>query len=163
MIAQLRNQYSAEIEKLLRDQEEHSRNLEEEAFLKEKRLKDLCDQVEIRDKAWREEKEEIIKEVRTLKSEAGQMVSLLAAEYQEENESEDRKISLSQEVYSLQLVVEMRNSEVKSLREQLAKLTHQMEQAQLVKQELAKANARVEDLEEQLRIKTVEERYIVRH
>ena len=163
MIAQLRNQYSAEIEKLLRDQEEHSRNLEEEAFLKEKRLKDLCDQVEIRDKAWREEKEEIIKEVRTLKSEAGQMVSLLAAEYQEENESEDRKISLSQEVYSLQLVVEMRNSEVKNLREQLAKLTHQMEQAQLVKQELAKANARVEDLEEQLRIKTVEERYIVRH
>jgi len=118
-------------------------------------------EIEERNKVWQEEKEEIIKEVQTLKLEAAQMVSLLASEYQEENDNEERKISLGQEVYSLQLVVEMRNSEVKSLREQLARMTHQLEQSEIVKKELKNANARVEDLEEQLKIKTQHEKNLI--
>merc|ERR1711892_536874 len=81
------------------------------------------------------------------------MASVLAIEYDEDNIGEDKTLSLSQEVYSLQLVVEMRTGEVRNLREQLARATQQLEQAEMGKEKLRKATARMEDLEEQLRIK----------
>merc|ERR1719481_2457849 len=81
-------------------------------------------------------------------------------EYEEENLSEDKKRSLTQEVYSLQLVVEMRTGEVRNLREQIAKASQQLEQAQMDKEKLRKVTARMEDLEEQLRIKTNVERQL---
>merc|ERR1719192_3061401 len=81
---------------------------------------------ETREEAW-EEKEEVVLEVQRLKAEASKMVSLLALEYEEENLSEEKKRSLSAEVYSLQLVVDMRTGEVRNLRDQLANLTHQLE------------------------------------
>ena len=81
------------------------------------------------------------------------MAKILAMEYEEDNMSEDKKRSLSQEVYSLQLVVEMRTGEVRNLREELARATQQLEQAECTKGKLRKTTARMEDLEEQLKIK----------
>ena len=108
---------------------------------------------EKREEAWQEEKAEVVLEVQRLKAEASKMVNLLAMEYEEENLSEEKKRSLSAEVYSLQLVVDMRTGEVRNLRDQLANLTHQLEVMQDVQTKLDKANNRIEDLEEQVRTK----------
>jgi len=54
----------------------------------------------------------------------------------------------------------MRTGEVRNLREQMAKATQQLEQAQMDKEKLRKVTARMEDLEEQLRIKTNVERQL---
>jgi len=78
------------------------------------------------------------------------MVAILAMEAEEENLSEERKLSLGQEVYSLQLVVEMRSSEVRSLRQQLALSTQQLEEMEATKVLLGKATARMDDLQAQL-------------
>ena len=61
------------------------------------------------------------------------------------------------QVYSLQLVVEMRTGEVRSLRDQLAGLTHQLELVEGVQTKLDKANNRIEDLQEQLKLKVQSE------
>ena len=55
------------------------------------------------------------------------------AEYKEENLSEEKKRSLSAEVYSLQLVVEMRTVEVRGLREKLATNEQQLEDAAVIR------------------------------
>ena len=47
----------------------------------------------------------------------------------------------------------MRTQEVRPLKEQLARATQQLEQAEMRKERLGKATARMEDLEEQLKIK----------
>merc|ERR1711915_778669 len=114
--------------------------------------------VETREKAWREEKDEVLKEVQRLKAEASKMVKILAMEYEEEYLSEEKKRSLTQEVYSLQLVVEMRTGETRSLKDQLAMATRKLEDAQEQQEKLRTMTAKVEDLEEQLRQKNVEER-----
>jgi len=114
--------------------------------------------VETREKAWREEKDEVLKEVQRLKAEASKMVKILAMEYEEENLTEEKKRSLTQEVYSLQLVVEMRTGETRSLKDQLAKTMRKLEDAQEQQEKLRRMEAKVEDLEEQLRQKNVEER-----
>ena len=89
-----------------------------------------------------------------LKAEASKMVAVLAAEYEAEEElGEDRKRSLTAEVYSLQLVVEMRTQEVRGLRDKVATATHQLEAAAVTQNNLEKAEARIEDLEEQLKKK----------
>merc|ERR1719312_1004656 len=81
-------------------------------------------------------------------------------EYEDDNCLGNKRRSLSQEVYSLQLVVEMRTGEVRRLREQMAKATQQLEQAEKDKEKLRKVTARVEDLEEQIRIKNCFERQL---
>ena len=80
-------------------------------------------------KSWEKERSEVLNEVQRLKAEATTMVKILATEYEEENLSEDKKRSLSQEAYSLQMVIEMRTGEVRNLRDQLARATQQPEQA----------------------------------
>ena len=86
------------------------------------------------------------------------MVAVLAAEYEAEEElGEDRKRSLTAEVYSLQLVVEMRTQEVRGLRDKVATATHQLEAAAITQNNLEKAEARIEDLEEQLKKKVEQE------
>jgi hypothetical protein len=47
----------------------------------------------------------------------------------------------------------MRTGEVRNLRDQLARATQHLEQAEIVKEKIKKATARMEDLEEQLKIK----------
>ena len=111
-----------------------------------------------RDHARKDERADVLKEVQRLKAEATQMVQILAMEYEEENISENKRRSLSQEVYSLQLVVEMRSGEVRNLRDQLARETQKLEQAEIDKEKWMKATARMEDLEEQLKIKNQFER-----
>ena len=51
----------------------------------------------------------------------------------------------------------MRTGEVRNLRDQLASLTHQLEVMQDVQTKLDKANNRIEDLEEQLKLKVQSE------
>jgi cation transport regulator ChaC len=49
-------------------------------------------------------------------------------------------------------VVEMRTGEVRKLIDQLARATQQLEQVEIDKEKLKKATARMEDLEEQIKI-----------
>jgi len=109
---------------------------------------------------WQEEKSDVLNEVQRLKSESTRMAKNLAMGCGEELSLDDKKRSLSQEVYSLQLVVDMRTGEVRNLREQMDGATQQLEQAEIRKERLRKATARMEDLEEQLRIKTQRERQL---
>ena len=159
-ISELNKQIVTERAKMFAEQQEVKKRLEEEFNMKETRLQqslsalqDSLAILEKREEAWEEEKAEVVLEVGRLKAEASKMVSLLALEYEEENLSEEKKRSLSAEVYSLQLVVDMRTGEVRNLRDQLATLTHHLEIMQDVQTKLDKANNRIEDLEEQVRTK----------
>ena len=163
-ISELNKQIVTERAKMFTEQQEIKKRLEEEFNMKESRLQQSVSTLqgslatfEKREEAWREEKAEVVLEVGRLKAEASKMVSLLALEYEEENLTEEKKRSLSAEVYSLQLVVEMRTGEVRNLRDQLATLTHNLEIMHEVQTKLDKANNRIEDLEEQLKLKVQSE------
>ena len=156
------------IKKLNRDVKEEKEKMKEKQTLelnkitselndKDKQMKEAFEEIEQREQAWQDEREDIISEVQRLKAEASKMIKILAEEYEEENLSEEKKRSLSAEVYSLQLVVEMRTGEVRSLREKLGIVTHQMESQAVTQSQLDKALARIEDLEEQLKQKVVKE------
>ena len=135
---------------------EHEKSIGEvRSQLKERdeKLSEAFREISEREENWQEEKADVLREVQRLKAEASKMVQVLALEYEEENMSEEKKRSLSAEVYSLQLVVEMRTGEVRSLRDQLASLTHQLDLMEGVQVKLDKANARIEDLQEQVRTK----------
>jgi len=149
----LNQQMLLERSKLIAEQEENFNNLREGLSMKEYHMNQSLKQIEEREQAWQEEKADILVEVQRLKAEATKMVKILAMEYEEEDLNEDKKRSLSQEVYSLQLVVEMRTGEVRNLREQLARATQDLEQERHVQEKLRTALTRIEDLEEQLRIK----------
>merc|ERR1711936_1302140 len=153
-ISELNKQIVLERGKMFVEQQEQNRRLEEEYRMKEERINQSIKDNNKREQAWEDEKANIIIEVQRLKTEATKMVKILTMEYEEENLNEDKKRSLSQEVYSLQLVVEMRSGELKNLREQLARAIIQLEDARAVTEELNKATARIEDLEEQLIIKS---------
>ena len=71
-------------------------------------------------------------------------------EGEHEQLSEGRKRTLKQEVESLQLVVEMRTTEVRRLREKQALMERQLEEFEMTRTELGKMKARVEDLQEQI-------------
>jgi len=159
-ISIMHQQILLEREKLIKEQQENMRNLEQEYEMKDKKINDSFKLVEKREEAWQDEKADVIKEVQRLKAEAIRMVKILAMEYEEDNLNEDKKRSLSQEVYSLQLVVEMRTGEVRNLREQLNRATQQLEEVEVTKEKLEKATARMEDLEERLKIKHQFERQI---
>jgi hypothetical protein len=150
----LKQQIILERGKMTLERQIKEKHLEKVFKIKSQKLDDAQKKIEERDQAWHDEKAEVLKEVQRLKAEATRMVKILAMEYEEENLSEDKKRSLSQEVYSLQLVVEMRTGEVRNLREHLVRATQKLEQAEIVKEKLRKATARMEDLEEQLKIKT---------
>ena len=157
-IANLNHRIMLEKGQMIVEQKEKSQQLENIYEMKFKSLNDSWKQTEEREQAWQDERADVLKEVQRLKAEATKMAKILAMEYEEDNMSEDKKRSLSQEVYSLQLVVEMRTGEVRNLREQLARATQQLEQVEMGRAKLRKATARMEDLEEQLKIKTEFER-----
>ena len=142
------------------EQQENSKHLEDDYRMKEDRLnqslalfEESLKLLEEREQAWEDERSEVLTEVQRLKAEATKMVKILAMEYEEDNVSEDKRRSLSQEVYSLQLVIDMRTGEVRNLREQLNIATQQQEEAEVNKEKLKKATARVEDLQEQIKMK----------
>jgi len=159
-ISQLNKQIVLERAKMLSEQQNNCKRMEEEFKMKEDRLnhslalfEESLTLLEKREQEWQDEKANILTEVQRLKADATKMVKILAMEYEEEDLSEDKKRSLSQEVYSLQLVVEMRTGEVKKLREQVAKATLELEEAKTAKDKLRNAEAKIEDLEEQIKIK----------
>ena len=154
-ITVLTEQVTKEKKNALEEFERKAKELEEQFKTKNFRLSEALKQVEEREQAWQDEKGDILDEVQRLKAEATKMVKILAMEYEEGEEdlNEDKKRSLSQEVYSLQLVVEMKTGEVKSLREQLIRSSQHLEETQKENEKLGRMIARVEDLEEQLRLK----------
>ena len=159
-ISELNKQIVTERAKMFAEQQQVKNRLEEEFNMKESRLQqsvstlqDSLAIIEKREQEWLDEKAEVVLEVQRLKAEASKMVNLLALEYEEENLSEEKKRSLSAEVYSLQLVVDMRTGEVRNLRDQVATLTHHLEIMHDTQTRLDKANNRIEDLQEQVRTK----------
>merc|ERR1719348_2813193 len=152
-ITKLNLEIAAEKSKLADEHQAVVARLKNDLQEKEDKVKEAFSEIEEREHAWQEEKDDILREIQRLKAEASKMVAILAEEYEEENLSEEKKRSLSAEVYSLQLVVEMRTGEVKTLRSKLGNMTHQLEAAANTQAKLDKAQARVEDLEEQLKQK----------
>merc|ERR1719500_72709 len=121
-------------------------------------------QYENRDEAWQAEKEEVLAEIQRLKEEANRFISILAEEDDPEKANEllspGKRQSLTREVESLQLVVEMRTTELHRLREERWRHLQQLDQLEKTKDLLEKANARVEDLTVQLAAKTELERQL---
>jgi len=154
-ITALTEQVTKEKKNALEEFERKEKELEEQFKTKSCRLNEALKHVKEREQAWQDEKGDILDEVQRLKAEATKMVKILAMEYEEGEEdlNEDKKRSLSQEVYSLQLVVEMKTGEVRSLREQLIRASQHLEETQKENEKLGRMIARVEDLEEQLRLK----------
>merc|ERR1719450_283771 len=152
-ITKLNLEIAAEKSKLAIEHQAVVARLKNDLQEKEEKVKEAFSEIEEREHAWQEEKDDILREIQRLKAEASKMVAILAEEYEEENLSEEKKRSLSAEVYSLELVVEMRTGEVKTLRSKLGNMTHQLETAANTQAKLDKAQARVEDLEEQLKQK----------
>jgi len=159
-ISKLNKQVIQERGKILAEQQESSKQLQEEFRLKNEQLNQSLKEIEERETSWQEERQDVLNEVQRLKADATRMAKLLAMEYEDDNCVGNKKRSLSQEVYSLQLVVEMKTGEVRNMREQMAKAFQQLEQAEMDKEKLRKVTARVEDLEEQLRIKNCFERQL---
>jgi len=159
-ISKLNKQVIQERGKIMAEQQENSKQLQEEFRLKNEQLNQSLRDIEERETSWQEERQDVLNEVQRLKADATRMAKLLAMEYEDDTCLGNKKRSLSQEVYSLQLVVEMRTGEVRNMREQMAKATQQLEQAEIDKQRLKKVTARMEDLEEQLRIKNQFERQL---
>merc|ERR550525_679451 len=159
-ISELNREVVAERGKLVAEQQVRSRELEEEWRVKEERLQRSLVEVEERENRWQEERAEVLAEVQRLKAEASRMVAILAMEAEEENLTEEKRLSLGQEVYSLQLVVEMRGGEVRSLRQQLALANQQLEEMEKTKSQLEKANARLDDLQAQVNAKNLIERQL---
>jgi len=121
-------------------------------------------QYEARDEAWQAEKAEVLSEIQRLKEEANRFISILAEEDDPEKANEllspGKRQSLTREVESLQLVVEMRTTELHRLREERWRHLQQLDQLEKTKDLLEKANARVEDLTVQLAAKTELERQL---
>merc|ERR1712038_67267 len=121
-------------------------------------------QYQARDEAWQAEKEEVLAEIQRLKEEANRFISILAEEDDPEKADEllspGKRQSLTREVESLQLVVEMRTAELHKLREERTRHLQQLEELEKTKAMLEKANARVEDLTVQLAAKTEVERQL---
>merc|ERR550525_1262437 len=159
-ISELNREVVAERGKLVAEQQARSRELEEEWRVKEEMLQKSLLEVEGREQEWQEERAEVLAEVQRLKAEASRMVAILAMEAEEENLSEEKKLSLGQEVYSLQLVVDMRTGEVRSLRQQLAVANQQLESMDSLKSQLEKANARLDDLQAQVMNKNAIEKQL---
>ena len=156
-ITNLNKEIALEKGKQKEEHEEVVRKLSVELKDKEGKIREAFVEIEQREQSWQDDKEDVLREIQRLKAEASKMVSILAAEYEEENLSEEKKRSLSAEVYSLQLVVEMRTAEVRGLREKLATSLQQLEDAAVTRNSLQKAHARIEDLKEQLKKKVEQE------
>ena len=157
-ITNLNKEIALEKVKQKEEHEEVVRKLSVELKDKEGKIQEAFVEIEQREQSWQDEKEDVLREIQRLKAEASKMVSILAAEYEEENLSEEKKRSLSAEVYSLQLVVEMRTAEVRGLREKLASSEQQLEDAAVTRNSLQKAHARIQYLKEQLKKKVEQER-----
>jgi len=159
-ISKLNMQIIQERGEMFAHQQDNSKLFDERLQLKKEQLNQTLKNIEKRQFMWQEEKSDVLNEVQRLKYESTRMAKNLAMGCGVENLLDNQKSSLSQEVQSLQLVVEMRTGEMRNLREQLARATQQLELVEIGKERLRKATSRMEDLEEQLSIKTQRERHL---
>lgn len=131
---------------------------------REERYQEIIAQYAARDQAWQAEKEEVLAEIQRLKEEANRFIAVLSQEEDGEKSDEllspTKRQSLTREVESLQLVVEMRTAELHKLREERTRHLQQLEELEQTRAQLAKATARVEDLAAQLAEKTELERQL---
>ena len=134
------------------------RIMQDKFKMDEKKLNESIKTVKEREDLWEKEKTEVLEEVQNLKAEALQMVTKLALEYEEETTGTEKRRSLSQEVFCLQIIVEMKTDEMRNLREQVALTEQELEQFEITKKRLSTVLARIEDLEEQIAIKERVER-----
>jgi len=130
--------------------------------IQEEKQQEIIAQYEARDETWQAEKEDVLNEITRLKEEANRFISILSQEDDPDKSDEllspGKRQSLTREVESLQLVVEMRTAELHKLREERTRHLQQLEELEKTKAMLEKANARVEDLTVQLAAKTELER-----
>ena len=152
-ISHLKAQVLIEKGEIVNQQQESFKVLEEKLKSKENKLNESIKSIEEREDLWEKEKADVLEEVQRLKAEALHMVSKLASEYEEENSGDEKRRSLSQEVFCLQIVVEMKTDEMRNLREQVALTEQELEQFGISKKKLKTVLARIEDLEEQIVIK----------
>ena len=157
-IKMLNEQFELEKEDLSNQQNELINKLQDEYKEKEEKLQQSFKEIEERDKAWQDERAEILKEIQRLKEEATKIMKILAMEFEEEFLTEERKNILGQEVNSLQLVVEMRTQEVKSLKEQLEKASQELKASERIRERLKFESEKVQKLETQLEQKSTFER-----
>ena len=83
---------------LIQEHNEIVKQLKMKLEEKDERVELAYKEIEEREAAWSDEKDDIIREVQRLKSEASKMIRILAEEYEDEEMSEERKRSLSAEV-----------------------------------------------------------------
>merc|ERR1719273_3104568 len=132
--------------------------------IQEEKQQEIIAQYEARDETWQAEKEDVLNVITRLKEEANRFISILSQEDDPDKSDEllspGKRQSLTREVESLQLVVEMRTTELHKLREERSRHLQQLDQLEKTKDLLEKANARVEDLTVQLATKTELERQL---
>jgi hypothetical protein len=127
--------------------------LDQKFKLQETQLNESIKSVQEREDIWEKEKTEVLEEVQNLKVGALQLVTKLALEYEQEGSDTDKRRSLSQEVFCLQIIVGMKTDEMRNLREQVAITEQKLEQSENSEKKLSTVLARIEDLEEQVVIK----------
>jgi len=164
VICQMNKQIVNERAKMFAEHQENSKNVEQEFRLKEERLNqslNLLNQslslIEQREQEWQEEKSFYMKEVERLKNDT---CSLGTTNKDPKKNRNDENKHLNQEISSLQLVVEMRTGELKSLKKELANANMKLADYELVTEKLMKAKAKIEDLQEQLDLKSEKEKQL---
>jgi len=100
-------------------------------------------------------------EVQNLKADALEMVTKMALEYEDEVAGAEKRRSLSQEAFCLQIILSMKTDEMRNLREQVAITEQKLEQSENSKKKLSLVLARIEDLKEQIRIKDEAQRQLL--
>nr|XP_040572062.1 probable E3 ubiquitin-protein ligase bre1 isoform X1 [Lepeophtheirus salmonis] len=117
-----------------------------------------------RDDAWQLEKQDVFSEIQRLKDEANRFIAILSQEedrYEDEEKmSPQKKQILQREIESLQLVIDMRTSEIHKLREEQTRHLQQLEEFEKTRSLLSKMQAKVEDLQAQLENKNVLQRQL---
>ena len=132
---------------------QNCRAMDEKYKIQENKLNESVKNVKEREEIWEKERSEILGEVQNLKADALEMVTKMALEYEDEVAGAEKRRSLSQEAFCLQIIVSMKTDEMRNLREQVAITEQKLEQSENSKKKLSLVLARIEDLKEQIRIK----------
>ena len=159
IITQLKRELSYERNKQEEIRLQNRQAMEQKYKLHENKLTELLKNVKEREEIWEKERSDILEEVRTLKADALEMVTKMALEYEDEVGRPEKRRSLSQETFCLQIIVGMKTDEMRNLREQVAVTEQKLEQSENSKKKLNLVLARIEDLKEQIRLKDEAQRY----
>jgi len=143
----IRKEHDKEKKRMIESHQDLITHLERNYKNKELNLQIATKNVKEREELWEGEKEDVLEEIQNLKIEAAQRTANLVEDF--DVHGKDKRRSLSQEVFVLQIIVEMKTGEMRNLREQVAETQQKMEQMEVNRKKLNVALARIEDLEEQ--------------